>query len=76
MPSERTVWEIHDLDTTLQQAGVDLNRVHYETGIHIVHLEQILADHGNRYFRHRTISKIERYFLENHGLRVNKSKKR
>jgi hypothetical protein len=55
----RGVWEIKDLETSLESAGIGLGDVCRETGIQEVHLKKIQENHGKHWWKHRTVHKVE-----------------
>jgi hypothetical protein len=75
MSERRRNWEIHNLGTALQIAGIDLAAVHYGTKIDLSDLHIMLRNHGEQYFTHKPVSKVERFFLDRYDIQVEKAKR-
>ena len=63
------------LTNALTECGIGLLEVHHETGIHILDLKDMQKNNGNRYFRHKVVAKVERFFRDDYGFDVEKRKK-
>lgn len=58
----RGIWEIPNLDKAMGTAKVSLQDIESVTGIRVEHLEKLLENHGNYWFKHRTVAKVEEFF--------------